>query len=379
MLSFIAGLILFVSSIGFAAAADLPAVRLLLSNPAPYVGEEVVVTLEVRTTPRPQSAIVPLWPNLDSSASADLPTPPPRLEEDHAVLVQIMQRSIRPLRSGRLPLISVGVSIAGHTYHAQPVELRVLPLPERGRLDGFAGAIGQVTMQLQSQGRGSREIQLLLSGNAALETFPPPRAELGSDERLILLDDATVGTAPQERTRTLRYLYLPGGNDRGRLVFRLPVFDPLAHKYVVHKAGIRHTPLWLMRSAYLLVVFLLLSFTIRSYRKSRTPRTVEEALERIIGRPPTQLCRDEIVKILQRHGADSHVLLDLAAYWQTSDAQRFAPDALRPVELSEEDQQRSQHLLLHLIRMKSWLRWLLTAVEKTIKAQLRARMAKLSM
>jgi hypothetical protein len=118
---------------------------------------------------------------------------------------------------------------------------------------------------------------------------------------------------------------------------------------------------------------------VRSYRKSRTPRTVEEALEKIIGRPSTQLCRDEIVEILRKYGADAHILIELAAYWQSNDAQRFAPNALRPGELSEEDQQRSQHLLLHLIRMKSWLRWLLTAVEKTIKDQLRARMAKLSM
>lgn len=367
-------------STNVAAADDLPAVRLLLSNPAPYVGEEVIVTLEVRTAPRPQSAITPIWPNLDSSASVELPTPPSRLEEGQAVLVQIMQRAIRPLRSGRLPLISIGVSIAGQTYHAHPVELRVQPLPERGRPEDFAGAIGHVTMQLLGgEGRGSREIQLRLSGHAALETFPAPQAELGSDERLILLDDATVGTAPQERTRTLRYLYLPGGNDRGRLVFRLPVFDPLAQEYVILKTGIDHVPTWLVHSAYIFSTVCFLLILIRNYRKSRTPRTVEEALERIIGRPPSQLCRDEIVAILQRHGADAHVLLDLAAYWQSSDSQRFAPDALRPGEPSEEVQQRSQHLLLHLIRMKSWLRWVLTAVEKTVKDQLRARMAKLSM
>lgn len=383
MRPFISIIVLFfmtISSAGVASADNLPAVRLLLSNPAPYVGEEVVVTLEVRTAPRPQSAIVPIWPNLDSSASAELPTPPPRLEEGQAVLVQIMQRAIRPLRSGRLPLISAGVSIAGHTYHAEPVELRVLPLPERGRPEGFAGAIGQVTMLLEAPGRGSREIHLLLSGHAALETFPPPQADPGAGERLILLDDATVGMAPQERTRTLRYLYLPGSNDRGRLVFRLPVFDPLAHDYVLLKAGINHVPTWLLRSTYLFSALLLLYLLVRTYRKSRTPRTVEEALERIIGRSPEQLCRDEIVEILRRRGADAHVLLDLAAYWQSSDSQRFAPDALRPPgEPSEEDQQRSQHLLLHLIRMKSWLRWLLTAVEKTVKDQLRARMAKLSM
>jgi hypothetical protein len=364
---------------GQAWADNLPAVRLLLSNPAPYVGEEVVVTLEVRTAPRPQSAIVAIWPNLDSSASADLPTPPPRLEEGQAVLVQIMQRAIRPLRSGRLPLLSAGVSIAGQTYYAPPVELRVQALPERGRPEGFAGAIGQVTMSLAEAGRGSREIQLLLSGHAALETFPSPHAELGSGERLILLEDATVGMAPQERTRTLRYLYLPGGNDRGRLVFHLPVFDPRAHEYVVLKTGIDHVPTWLVHSTSLFLTLLLLALLVRTYRKSRTPRTVEEALERLIGQPPHLLCRDEIVAILQRQNADPQLLADLAAHWQTFDTRRFAPDGLRPGELTAEERQRSQHLLLQLIRMKSWLRWLLTAVEETVKDQLRARTAKLSM
>ncbi|MBE0503930.1 MAG: hypothetical protein IBX46_07340 [Desulfuromonadales bacterium] len=365
------------SSSGPAAADNLPTVRLLISNPAPYVGEEVIVTLEVRTTPRPQSAIIPIWPNLDSSASAELPTPPARLEEDQAVLVQIMQRAVRPLRSGRLPLSRAGVSIAGTTYHAQPVELRVLPLPERGRPDNFAGAIGQVTMQLQAEGRGSREIQIVLSGPAALETFPAPQAKVGANERLILLHDATVGIAPQERTRTLRYLYLPGGNDRGRLVFRLPVFDPLAHKYVVLNAGIEHIPTWLVHSALLFFTLLVLYLLVRSYRKSRTPRTVEEALERIIGRPPAQLCRDEIFEILRQHRADRQLLTSLASHWQSCDAQLFAPEALRAGELTAEEKRNSQRLLLQLIRITSWLRWLLTAMEKTIKDQLRARMAKL--
>ncbi len=371
-------LCLILSSAGQSAADNLPAVRLLLSNPAPYVGEEVIVSLEVRTAPRPQRAIIPIWPNLDSSASAELPTPPPRLEENQAVLVQIMQRAVRPLRRGRLPLSSAGVSIAGQTYHAQPVELRVLPLPERGRPDGFAGAIGQVVMQLQAEGRGSREIQLVLSGPAPLETFPTPQSEVGADERLILLQDGTVGTAPQERTRTLRYLYLPGGNDRGRLVFRLPVFDPLAQEYVVLNTGIEHIPTWLVHSTFLSFTLFVIYLLVRSYRKSRTPRTVEEALERIIGRPSTQLCREEIVEILQRRGADRQLLTNLAAHWQSHDAQRFAPDALRAGEITEEELQNSQRLLLQLIRITSWLRWLLTAVEKTIKDQLRARMAKLS-
>lgn len=359
-----------------ARANKLPAVRLLISNPAPYVGEEVIVTLEIRTSPRPQSPITPIWPNLDSCASADLPTPPSRLEEGQAVLVQIMQRAIRPLRSGRLPLISVGVSIGGQTYHASPVELRVQPLPESGRPEGFAGAIGRITMQLQGEGRGSREIQLQLSGDAALETFPAPQAELGADERLILLDDATVGTAPEERARTLRYLYLPGGNDRGRVVFHLPLFDPIAHDYKVLDAGIEHVPTWMVHGAYCIVIILGLYLLLRAYRRSRTPRTVEEAIERVIGRRLQQLCREEILDHLQKRGADPHLLKSLLRHWQSYDMRRYPPDALRFGDITEEELKNSQSLLLQLIRMTGWLRWLLTAVEKGVREQMRARIAR---
>jgi hypothetical protein len=77
LICIISFLCLTLSSADPLAADNLPAVRLLISNPAPYVGEEVIVTLEVRTAPRSQSAIIPIWPNLDSSASAELPTLPP--------------------------------------------------------------------------------------------------------------------------------------------------------------------------------------------------------------------------------------------------------------------------------------------------------------
>jgi hypothetical protein len=358
-----------------ARADELPAVRLLISNPAPYIGEEIVVTLEVRTPAWPQRAIIPIWPNLESSASAELPTPPPRLEEQ-TVLVQIMQRAIRPLRSGRLSLLNAGVTIAGQTYHAPLVELRVLPLPERGRPEGFAGAIGQVTMKLEARGRGSREIALILQGNAPLETFPTPSADLAAGERLILLDDATVGMAPLPRTRTLRYLFLPGGNDRGRLDFHLPVFDPITHSYLLLHGEIQHFPLWALRSAWFLAGILLLAGLISHYRKSRTPRTVEEALQRLIGRPPLQICREEIVKILQERGAHPQLLVALAHYWQAGDTRNYAPSSLRCED--EEEVQRREELLLELIRLLSWLRWLLTAIEKTIIDQLRKRMAKLS-
>lgn len=330
-----------------AIAAESPSVRLLVSNPAPYLGEEVVVTLEVRTSPRPPGPLVPIWPSLDSSATADLPTLPSRLEEEgRPVLVQTVQRSLRPLHIGQLPLGNAGVSMAGETYRAPAIELRVLPLPERGRPEGFAGAIGRIRLRLEAAGRGNREIRLILSGNAALENFPVPHPELGAGERLIPLDDATVGDAPLERTRTLRYLYLPGGDHyRGRILFRLPVFDPLRRTYVVHQAGIDRLPAWSRHGALALAGIALLYGLALFYRK-RMPRTVEEALERIAGRPAHELCRAEIAELLRARGGDELLLAELDAYWQALDRKAYAPPQLRDEQPPARAALRRQHHLL---------------------------------
>lgn len=350
-------LIVLLCAVPFGAVAAEPAsVRLLVSNPAPYLGEEVVVTLEVRTSPRPPGPLAPIWPSLDSSATADLPTLPSRIEEDgRPVLVQAVQRSLRPLHTGQLALGNAGVSMAGQTYRAPEIELRVLPLPERGRPDGFAGAIGQIKMRLEYEGRGNREIRLILSGNAALDNFPVPHAELGSGERLIPLDDATVGDAPLERTRTLRYLYLPGGDHyRGRILFRLPVFDPIRRTYVVHQAGIDRLPAWSRHGVLLLAGLAVLYGLALLYRK-RMPRTVEEALERIAGRPAHELCRAEIAELLRAQGGDAVLLAELDAYWQALDLKTYAPPQLRDEQPPTRAALRRQHQLLRrLARLGRW-------------------------
>lgn len=335
-----------------ARSAEIPSVRLLVSNPAPYVGEELVVTLEVRTTPRPTGPIVLRWPNLDNCAVAELPPQPPRLEEEgRPVLVQIERRAVRPLRAGLLSLQGAGMSINGRNWTAPAQQLRVLALPDAGRPDDYAGAVGQATMRLEEHGRGNREIRLILRGTGPLDDFPAPLAAPGSGERLIPLGDATVGTAATERTRTLHYLYLPGDGDRGRLTFRLPLFDPVSRRYTVLKTGIRHLPVWPRHIIWTVAGLSVIASMILFNRLSRTPRTLDEALTHLLGQNVATLPRRDVLAGLRERGATSSLLAELTAYWDENDRRRFAPlSEIRPV--TRLPGQQEQSLLRQLLKLR---------------------------
>lgn len=325
-------LILIVLLIGLSAPplcrADLPSVRLLVSNPTPFVGEELILTLEIRTSLRPPGAITPVWPDLDHCAVTELPQTPPRLDEEGPLaLIQTVRRAVRPFRPGPLPLSGAGMKIGDRFWPAPALELRVDQLPTQGRPDGFAGAIGRISMELEEAGRGDREIRLTLKGDAPLANFPAPRADPGAGERLILLNDATSGATDGERIRTLRYLYLPGDADRGRLTFRLPVFDPKSRRYIVLESGIRHLPsrprIPLLPAIGLSAAILFLVLLLRN----RPPRSLKVALERALGGETTGLSRRQIVERLRGRGANDRLLGDLADLWDEEDRARFAPSA----------------------------------------------------
>lgn len=325
----ILGILLLGFGTGALQAGQLPAVRLLVSNPAPFVGEEVIVTLEIRTTPRPPGPVTPLWPTLDNCAVSDLPSQPTRLEEGAPpVLVQTVRRAVRPFKTGRLTLERAGMRLAGEVWSAPALALRVQPLPQAGRPEDFSGAIGAVTMTLQAIGRGSREIQLFLSGAGPLDDFPVPLASLGSGERLILLDDALTGAAEGERIRTLRFLYLPGEDQRGQLSFRLPLFDPRLQEYRVLTAGIHPRPVWPRWMAGLLGGLFLLAGGGYFIQRRRAPRNLDQALTLLLGRPAAALPRHEILVTLERRGATEQLRAALTSFWEQSDRRRFAPDSV---------------------------------------------------
>lgn len=304
-----------------------PQVRLLVSNPAPFVGEEFILALEVRTSGRP-GAIIPRWPGLDPFAASDLAFPPPRRETSGTTtwLVQRGEKSLIPLAPGTFTLTGAGVQAGGAFAPAAPVNIRVRPLPAHGRPTDFAGAVGEVAMTLSADGSGSREVALTLRGHAPLNAFPRPVSHLGSGERLVPLGESFSGAAPGERQRTWRYLYLPGAGREGELHFTLAIFHPQKEGYAALTAGIGRSftllP-WLTGGLLLLATA---AFACGWWRgRHPLPRSLPEVLTRLVGQPASGLSRRQIERALRRRGVSSQLLSDLRHHWAAEDAARFAP------------------------------------------------------
>jgi len=314
-------------SLLFAGAEEPASVRLLLSNSAPYIGEEVVLTLEVRYRQRPGGTMAVRWPQLNGCISSELPPLLPRREEgmEGPLVVESARRLLRPLNAGRFNL-SGGIELRQQFLAAPPLSLRVRPLPTAGRPEAFAGAIGTAEMELRAAGTGSREVRLVLRGDAPLDTFPPPRADFGRNERLIALGEAFSGNDGGMRERTFRYLYMPGPARRGELAFRLDIFDPSTGTYRLLQAGLGEAapppPIpprgW---AGLLLAPLLLLALLLRRRRRN----SLDHLLRRFVGRPVDGLSRDAVVACLRRSGARDESVAALLSFWAAEDRDRFAP------------------------------------------------------
>jgi hypothetical protein len=314
-------------------AAEPPVeTRLLLSNPTPYVGEEVTLTLEVRYARHPGGLLAIRWPRFESCVTEELPPLPPRREEgsQEPVVVEAARRLVRPVAAGRL-LFEGGVDLRGRYLPAAPVTLRVRPLPAAGRPEGFAGAVGSVVLELQAAGVGTREVAVALRGNAPLDAFPPPLPALPRGERLVPLGDSLEGVAGGERTRTFRYLYLPGEGRRGELAFSLAVFDPAAASYRVLHASLdapadTGRPGHWAAAGAALAAFALLWLR----HRRRRPADLEQVLAGAMGRPTAGLPRETILEALRRRGATEASLAELVRFWEAGDRARFAPQPQEP-------------------------------------------------
>ncbi|TFG85910.1 MAG: hypothetical protein E4H17_04610 [Gemmatimonadales bacterium] len=326
-------LLLFLCAVGSAGAVEgrgdrtTPQVRLLVTNPAPFVGEEVILSLEVRSVGRP-GAISVRWPGLDSFASVDLPYPPPRRESDGTTtwLVQRAEKALTALAPGASTLTGAGVQAGSTFVPATGLALRPRALPGDGRPPDFTGAVGAAAMELAAAGRGSREIVLTLRGHAPLDAFPLPVPHLGTNERLVPLSDSVSGQAPGERQRTLRYLYLPGAGEEGELRFSLPLFQPQQQRYTRLEASIgqdSRLPPWLAGVPLLLITLLWL--WLRRHRQR--PRSLPGVLTWLVGQPVTGLSRRQLESLLAQQGLSPQLLAELRQHWLTEDAERFSPGA----------------------------------------------------
>lgn len=317
-----------------AAGGEPPGVRLLLSNSAPFVGEELVLTLEVRYRQRPGGQMTLRWPRLDGCVVTDLPSLPPRREEgaDGSLLVENARRLLRPLTAGRLRLAG-GIELHGAYLPAPPLDLRVRSLPESHRPAAFTGAVGEMALELQAAGSGTREVEVTLRGNAPLDAFVLPEPRLGRKERLIALGETFSGEAGEVRQRHFRYLYLPGEGRRGRLAFTLAFFDPASQRYRLLQAALPqerrgHWTVTATLSAALVALLVIL------WRRRR-PASLEQLVARALGRPFRGLSRGQVLAALRQHGIPAAIVEDLAALWEAEDRRRFAPRSLpAPADLS---------------------------------------------
>lgn len=329
-----------------------PEVRFLLSNSAPFVGEEVVLTLEVRYRQRPGGRMTVRWPQLDGCVVTELPSLPPRHEEDAdgALLVESARRLLRPLAAGRLRL-SGGIELHQSFLPAPPLELRVQSLPATGRPAAFTGAVGAVVLELQGVGSGTREVGVTLRGNAPLDVFPPPEPRLGRKERLIALSETFSGEAGEVRERSFRYLYLPGEGRHGQLTFTLVVFDPASQRY-----RLLQTPLpeakrggWAAVLVIAALSAVLVTLLFMLWRRRR-PSSLAHLLARALGRPVSGLSRDHILAGLRKYGIPAAIIEDLVELWEAEDRRSFAPRALSaaPEDLSARQRRVAIRLANHI-------------------------------
>lgn len=250
------------------AGDDSVNVRLLTSNLRPFVGESLVITMEIIRPERLSQPLSPIWPKMNGLVFEEsLPSVARRLSvAGETRIVESLRRVVRPLRPGKLSLQEAAVSIGGTHSRAPELRLMVAPLPTHDVPDTFSGAVGAIDVHLESAGSGRRQVSLRLNGRADLNNLPSPLTT-GHGDRLILLEDENQGQWP-ERKRLLRYLFLPADNGSGELAVKLSWFDPQTKSYLRYDDTKRSSAFGFLLRAILLLLSLTCSLWLfwRYYR-----------------------------------------------------------------------------------------------------------------
>ena len=309
-------LLLFVATT--ANSSELQA-RLLLSDPIPYVGETVTLTLEV-DRPRPLTGrLQPAWPPFTGFQVSEPWSTGTRtlVTSGNNHRAEYRLRTIRPLSAGSFP-IRVGVKTADGTSQTEAQVLVIVqPLPDFGKPVGFQGAVGLPEMVLHDSGEGRRLVELVLRGKLDLAALPLPQPVTEEQSTLGLLTDRTTGRLPAEQTRRLQYFYDPRGSSSAP-GFRLPVFDPETGRYQVLTTGVSEgsNDIGLPGTTLLLVSSLILGFWIVKFRRIRhsVARTTDP------GHYPPRKIR---LRELGDRGVSSRTLRELESHWLRFDESRF--------------------------------------------------------
>ena len=307
--------------------------RLLVSNPAPYLGEEIDLLLEITYNRHPGGRTRFSWPNLDNFVAADPGDIRSQLYRDSQNrLVETVSRRVRPIKSGEITLRLALVSTASLNIRPAPLTLRVRPLPVTNRPDRFSNHVGHYRLKLETDGSGGREIRLHIFDSNQLAPLPSVIASPQSAERLIRLDTVTRPTRDGGREHIFRYAYTPGRFTTDELRFFLPVFDPERQSYleIETKPAVSRTA-WPLIPLLLSGAILVMIGRYRLWRK-RHPRTITGCIDQLCQRPAAGLCRNQIELLLHRY-LDQEDKEALLQQWQKEDALRFSP--MQPPALSD--------------------------------------------
>jgi len=278
------------------------ATRLLTSQPSPYLGQEIELSLEVRQ-PAAAPALRVQWPEMHGLAvEARLPSTVRRRENARGEVVEYLSRLVRPLRTGQLML----GRIPGRT-----LQLTVRPLPVTGRPADFSGMVGRLAYRLEDPtGTGRREVILTLEGDADLSLAGTPLAAPEGDHLTLL--DTRLDNKGRSLVSRQRYLYVPADDGPGLLQVKLNWFDPYTGRYCRVGNEAPASPLrWLTLPALLTLLLAGILFKRR--------RTEKKIALRWIAEEGCRGSRDMRLAHLAATGCPEKTLLQLQAYWRVRD------------------------------------------------------------
>ncbi|AMV72840.1 hypothetical protein JCM30471_34770 [Desulfuromonas carbonis] len=308
------------------ASTESPRVRLLASNPLPYLGEELILTLEFAYQQRPPGNLTLVWPLLDRFAIEELPPSRPRrvaVAGEAAEIIESQRLLLRPLAAGPVLLQGGGVRLAdGRLLAAPDLPLRVRPLPGAGRPPGFRSPPGAIDLTLEAAGAGLREISISLRGNAWLQGFAVPTATPPRGGRLIPLGEEMAGVPGGPRSRTFRYLYDPGADPRALPSVDLTIFDPGHSQYRQLHAGRQNSGRSFPVIPVALSLLILFGLARHQLRRRRSLATL---LRQLLGRSPQGLTSARIRQELAARGAAPATVALWEAWRRAEDEERFAP------------------------------------------------------
>jgi hypothetical protein len=305
------------------AGATAVTARLQVSNPSPYLGEEIDLLLEVTYNRHPGGRTRFNWPNLDNFVSADLTNIRSQRSRDaQNRLVETLYRRIRPIQSGTILLQQATVRSGGLNITVAPLALRVKPLPVTGRPNRFDNQIGSYRLTLEADGNGPREISLQIYDSNQLAPLPDIRSWPKIGERLIPIETITRPTGTRGREHTLRYFYIPEKAEPGELRFSLSIFDPEQQIYLEVETGPAHRSTTWPQTLFIFGAILLGICGLIFFWFKRRPRTIDGCLEQLCQRPVPGLARENIQAVLNRY-LEPDGQAALQRYWQNEDKRRF--------------------------------------------------------